>query len=119
MKTIGSSMHGRPNKSHHYVHHLNQIQIVPINEFMSSLIIANISRHHQGTYTCMASSPIATTNVSAFLSVKATPQWLLKPADQNSVAGESLTLDCQTSGQPPPVIRWKFLKNEVHYFGFF
>lgn len=67
----------------------------------------------------MASSPIATTNVSAFLSVKATPQWLLKPADQNSVAGESLTLDCQTSGQPPPVIRWKFLKNEVHYFGFF
>ncbi|OTF77837.1 cell adhesion molecule-like protein [Euroglyphus maynei] len=81
---------------------------------MSSLIIANISRHHQGTYTCMASSPIATTNVSEFLSVKATPQWLLKPVDQDSVSGESLTLDCQTSGQPPPVIRWKFLKNEPY-----
>lgn len=61
----------------------------------------------------MASSPVATTNQSAFLSVKAAPLWLLKPSDRNSIAGESLTLNCQTSGQPPPVIRWKFLKNEV------
>ncbi|KPM07294.1 cell adhesion molecule-like protein 11, partial [Sarcoptes scabiei] len=111
-----SSMFKSPgNQNHqHYYDYLNQIQIVSINDFMSSLIINNISRHHQGTYVCMASSPIATTNISAYLTVKASPMWLLKPVDRVAIAGESLTLDCQTSGQPQPVIRWKFLKNEPY-----
>lgn len=116
-----SSMFKSPgNQNHqHYYDYLNQIQIVSINDFMSSLIINNISRHHQGTYVCMASSPIATTNISAYLTVKASPMWLLKPVDRVAIAGESLTLDCQTSGQPQPVIRWKFLKNEVEFRVFF
>ena len=92
---------------------IDHIQIVSIANFMSTLTIANISRQHQGMYTCVASSPVATTNVSAFLSVRAAPQWRLRPADRNAISGDSLTLDCQTSGQPSPVTRWKFLKNEV------
>lgn len=93
--------------------YLNHIQIVSIKDFMSSLIITNITRHHQGVYTCVASSPVAMTNVSAYLSVRATPRWLLKPVDQHSIVGHSLTLDCQASGQPLPVTRWKYIKNEV------
>ena len=92
---------------------IDHIKIVEINNFMSTLTIANISRQHQGLYTCVASSPIGVTNVSAFLSVRAAPQWRLRPADRNAIAGDSLTLNCQTSGQPSPVTRWKFLKNEV------
>lgn len=92
---------------------LAHVQIVSIKDFISSLIIANITRHHQGSYTCVASSPVATTNVTTYLSVRAAPLWRLKPADRNSIAGDSLTLDCQTSGEPAPVTRWKFVKNEV------
>ena len=92
---------------------IKHIQIVPINSYMSTLTFTNISRQHQGLYTCVASSPVATTNVSAYLSVRAAPQWRLRPADRNAIAGDSLTLDCQTAGQPSPVTRWKFLKNEV------
>jgi len=92
---------------------IDHIQIVNINNFMSTLTIGNISRQHQGLYTCVASSPVATTNVSAYLTVRAAPAWRLRPADRNAIAGESLTLDCQTAGQPSPVTRWKFLKNEV------
>lgn len=88
---------------------LDHIQIVQIANFMSTLTIANISRMHAGLYTCVAASPVSTTHVSARLSVRAAPQWRLKPADRLAVAGDSLTLDCQTSGQPPPVTRWKFL----------
>lgn len=94
--------------------HLNHIQIVSIKDFMSSLIIANITRHHQGVYTCVASSPVTLTNVSAYLTVRATPRWLLKPADQHSVVGRSLILNCQATGEPLPVTRWKFIKNEVN-----
>lgn len=95
----------------------DQIQIVSINDFMSSLVIANISRYHQGIYTCVASSPVATTNVSAHLTVRAAPHWRLKPVDHNAMAGESLTLDCQSSGQPQPIIRWKFARSEQAYGG--
>lgn len=98
---------------------MEHIQIVQIANFMSTLTIANISRVHAGLYTCVAASPVSTTNVSAYMSVKAAPQWRLKPADRLALAGDSLTLDCQTSGQPPPVTRWKFLKNEVSFFVLF
>lgn len=94
---------------------VDQIQIVSINDFMSSLVIANISRYHQGIYTCVASSPVATTNVSAHLTVRAAPHWRLKPVDHNAMAGESLTLDCQSSGQPQPIIRWKFARSDQTY----
>ena len=111
----GGQSHGRESSSHSSPkpERIDHIQIVQIANFMSTLTIANISRQHQGLYTCVASSPVATTNVSAYLSVRAAPQWRLRPADRNAIAGDSLTLDCQTAGQPSPVTRWKFLKNEV------
>lgn len=122
-KGNGASSSSASHQQHHPGHHrtsniepvstidfvLAQMQIVPIQDFMSSLLISNISRHHQGTYTCAATSPVASANVSAFLTVRALPQWRLKPRDHRALADRPLTLDCQASGQPPPVIRWKFV----------
>ncbi|GIY89047.1 hypothetical protein CEXT_353861 [Caerostris extrusa] len=46
------------------------IQIVPITDFVSSLIINHVSRHHSGNYTCFASNNAAATNYTATMVVK-------------------------------------------------
>lgn len=87
------------------------VQVVSINEFISSLIIANISRYHKGNYTCVASSSVSTTNFTATMTVKAAPMWVIKPYDRYSISGtQRVRFECQTFGFPHPVIRWKFLK---------
>ncbi|GFQ89266.1 down syndrome cell adhesion molecule homolog [Trichonephila clavata] len=88
------------------------IQIVPITDFVSSLIINHVSRHHSGNYTCFASNNAAATNYTATMVVKAPPVWVIKPSDQSALEGISVTFDCQAEGQPRPVVRWKFGKGE-------
>jgi len=89
------------------------VQVVSINEFISSLIIANISRYHKGNYTCVASSNVATTNFTATMTVRAAPMWIIKPYDRYSISGTSVRFECQTFGYPQPVIRWKFIKTNA------
>ncbi|KAG8201070.1 hypothetical protein JTE90_002743 [Oedothorax gibbosus] len=88
------------------------IQIVPITDFVSSLIINHVSRHHSGNYTCFASNSAAATNYTATMVVKAPPVWVIKPSDQSALEGISVTFDCQAEGQPRPVVRWKFGKDD-------
>nr|XP_042899471.1 Down syndrome cell adhesion molecule homolog [Parasteatoda tepidariorum] len=88
------------------------IQIVPITDFVSSLIINHVSRHHSGNYTCFASNSAAATNYTATMIVKAPPVWVIKPSDQSALEGMSVTFDCQAEGQPRPVVRWKFGKED-------
>ncbi|CAG2112339.1 unnamed protein product, partial [Medioppia subpectinata] len=87
-----------------------EIQIMSINEFISSLIISNISRYHKGNYTCVASSDVATTNFTAVMAVRAAPVWIVKPADRHAITGQSILFDCQSNGYPQPVTRWKFIR---------
>ncbi|XP_054158871.1 cell adhesion molecule DSCAM-like [Oppia nitens] len=91
----------------------SDIQIVSINEFISSLIISNIRYYHRGNYTCVASSAQLTTtstNFTATMRVRAAPQWIVRPADRHTLVGQSLVMDCQSSGYPQPVTRWKFIR---------
>src|SRR6185437_2177696 len=93
------------------------LQIVSINEFISSLIISNISRYHKGNYTCVASSDVSSTNFTAIMTVRAAPQWIVKPADRHAVVGQPALFDCQSTGFPQPVTRWKFIRVSAQMSG--
>lgn len=108
------------------------IQVLNIKEFISSLIITNITRRHRGVYTCLATTPNTSTNCTARMEVKAPPKWLIKPSNHiaitqpNSVKlikdseqvttgiTSSVRFDCLASGNPTPVIRWKYLRFKYH-----
>ncbi|KAH9419282.1 hypothetical protein DERP_005789 [Dermatophagoides pteronyssinus] len=108
-----------------------QIQVLNIKEFISSLIITNITRRHQGVYTCLATTPNTSSNRTAIMRVKAPPKWLIKPANKVAITQPTINplipldnsmmmmsnhpntmirFDCLASGNPTPVIRWKFLR---------
>lgn len=115
----------------------SHIQVLNIKEFISSLIITNITRRHQGVYTCLATTPNTRTNCTARMEVKAPPKWLIKPSNQIAITAQpinmakdqlhdnepssssatittSVRFDCLASGNPTPVIRWKFLRPKYH-----
>ncbi|KPM07346.1 Immunoglobulin domain containing protein 7 [Sarcoptes scabiei] len=127
------------------------VQVLSIKEFISSLIISNLTRRHQGVYTCLATTPNTRSNRTAVMRVKAPPKWLIKPSNQVAITRsfslindqsllssspssslsssssssslssafasaqhltESVRFDCLASGNPTPVIRWKFLRSK-------
>nr|ASU04349.1 Dscam7 [Mesobuthus martensii] len=84
------------------------IQVVSITDFVSSLIINTVKRHHTGNYTCVASNAATSVNYTARMVVRASPKWTIKPTDQSALAGMPVTFDCQADGEPKPVVRWKY-----------
>lgn len=93
---------------------------------------------HQGAYTCLASTPYISINRTAMMRVKVPPKWLIKPSNKVAITWPTFTtadsmlnhqpllsgthhldgnvhhhlvrFDCLASGNPMPVIRWKFLR---------
>ena len=86
----------------------NNISIVSITEFVSSLIINRLDRSFAGNYTCVASSKTAgSVNYTARMFVRGKPLWILKPTSQTAISGTSVRFDCLADGFPQPIIRWK------------
>ncbi|CAN8008838.1 unnamed protein product, partial [Ixodes pacificus] len=83
------------------------VQVVPISDFVSNLIIDKVARHHSGNYTCTATNAAASANHTARMVVRALPRWTIRPTDLATVVGSSVTFDCQAEGEPQPVVRWK------------
>ncbi|CAN7939758.1 unnamed protein product, partial [Ixodes hexagonus] len=83
------------------------VQVVPINDFVSNLIIDRVARHHSANYTCTATNAAASASHTARMLVRALPRWTIRPTDLAAVVGSSVTLDCQAEGEPEPVVRWK------------
>ncbi|KAL4705617.1 hypothetical protein ACJJTC_018739 [Scirpophaga incertulas] len=75
-------------------------------DFFSNLVFKEVSAHHSGLYTCVASNSAAKVNYTAELVVKVSPKWVVEPKDEAVLAGESLVLHCQTSGSPTPQVTW-------------
>ncbi|XP_022253159.1 Down syndrome cell adhesion molecule-like protein Dscam2 isoform X3 [Limulus polyphemus] len=93
------------------------MRIVSISEFILSLIIDTVDRHHNGNYTCEARNKAASVNISAAMFVRASPRWRIKPTETRVVLSQLVRLDCQADGQPNPVIRWKYSRKRgsSHY----
>lgn len=80
------------------------------------LVIKNAEAGHAGTYRCVASNRIGTTNTSALASVQAPKEEVAKEGaepfftkglvDQWLDRGETLTFHCEVTGDPQPEIKW-------------
>ncbi|XP_041734387.1 roundabout homolog 2 isoform X3 [Coregonus clupeaformis] len=73
----------------------------------NSLRLTRVRGEDEGTYTCMSENSVGKTEASAMLQVHVPPQITIKPQDQISAQGRSVTFRCGTRGNPSPAIFWK------------
>ncbi|XP_022661516.1 Down syndrome cell adhesion molecule-like protein 1 homolog isoform X3 [Varroa destructor] len=94
----------------------NNVQLSNPSEYSSFLTINNVTRAYTGNYTCVANNNAAVSNYTAMLLVKAPPRWKIAPRDMSAIMSTSITFDCQAEGEPDPVVRWKYAKDEASDF---
>ncbi|XP_036379600.1 roundabout homolog 2-like isoform X2 [Megalops cyprinoides] len=73
----------------------------------SVLRIKKASAGDQGTFTCVAENRMGKIEASATLTVRAAPQFVVRPRDQIVAQGRTVTFPCETKGNPQPAIFWQ------------
>ncbi|KAJ8266718.1 hypothetical protein GJAV_G00133930 [Gymnothorax javanicus] len=73
----------------------------------SLLRIKKASAADQGTYTCVAENRMGKTEASASLTVRAAPQFVVRPRDQIVAQGRTASFPCETKGNPQPAVFWQ------------
>ncbi|XP_074155873.1 roundabout homolog 2 isoform X2 [Sminthopsis crassicaudata] len=61
----------------------------------------------EGTYTCVAENRVGRVEASATLTVRAPPQFVVRPRDQIVAQGQTVTFPCETKGNPQPAVFWQ------------
>ncbi|XP_072182699.1 roundabout homolog 2 isoform X5 [Excalfactoria chinensis] len=61
----------------------------------------------EGTYTCIAENRVGKVEASATLTVRAPPQFVVRPRDQIVSQGRTVTFPCETKGNPQPAVFWQ------------
>uniref|UniRef100_A0A8C6Y7H2 Roundabout guidance receptor 2 n=1 Tax=Naja naja TaxID=35670 RepID=A0A8C6Y7H2_NAJNA len=61
----------------------------------------------EGTYTCIAENRVGKVESSATLTVRAPPQFVVRPRDQIAAQGRTVTFPCETKGNPQPAVFWQ------------
>ncbi|XP_064208871.1 roundabout homolog 2-like isoform X4 [Anguilla rostrata] len=61
----------------------------------------------QGTFTCVAENRMGKAEASATLTVRAAPQFVVRPRDQIVAQGRTATFPCETKGNPQPAVFWQ------------
>ncbi|XP_014018462.2 roundabout homolog 2 isoform X3 [Salmo salar] len=82
----------------------------------NSLRLTGVREEDEGTYTCMSENSVGKTEASAMLQVHVPPQIAIKPRDQISAQGRSVTFRCGTRGNPSPAIFWKKEGSQILLF---
>uniref|UniRef100_A0A4W3HGG3 Peroxidasin n=1 Tax=Callorhinchus milii TaxID=7868 RepID=A0A4W3HGG3_CALMI len=70
------------------------------------LYIRNVVQADGGQYTCHANNNQDSIQATAFIIIKAPPQFTVLPQDQAVVEGHSVDFHCEAQGNPTPVIAW-------------
>ncbi|KAJ8349071.1 hypothetical protein SKAU_G00276600 [Synaphobranchus kaupii] len=73
----------------------------------SLLRIKKASAGDQGTFTCVAENRMGKAEASATLTVRAAPQFVVRPRDQIVAQGRTATFPCETKGNPQPAVFWQ------------
>ncbi|KAG5844713.1 hypothetical protein ANANG_G00165450 [Anguilla anguilla] len=73
----------------------------------SLLRIRKASAGDQGTFTCVAENRMGKAEASATLTVRAAPQFVVRPRDQIVAQGRTATFPCETKGNPQPAVFWQ------------
>ncbi|NP_001401967.1 roundabout homolog 2 isoform 2 precursor [Rattus norvegicus] len=61
----------------------------------------------EGTYVCIAENRVGKVEASATLTVRAPPQFVVRPRDQIVAQGRTVTFPCETKGNPQPAVFWQ------------
>ncbi|XP_038215999.1 leucine-rich repeats and immunoglobulin-like domains protein 3 [Zerene cesonia] len=74
----------------------------------SVLMIPDVSHSDSGKYQCVVSNKFGTTYSSkAKMNIVTFPRFLKTPTNVTVKTGETVTLNCAATGDPPPEISWK------------
>uniref|UniRef100_A0A8C5PGT8 Roundabout guidance receptor 2 n=1 Tax=Leptobrachium leishanense TaxID=445787 RepID=A0A8C5PGT8_9ANUR len=61
----------------------------------------------EGTYTCIAENRVGKVEATAALTVRAPPQFVVRPRDQIVAQSRTATFPCETKGNPQPAVFWQ------------
>ncbi|XP_024910963.1 roundabout homolog 2 isoform X10 [Cynoglossus semilaevis] len=61
----------------------------------------------EGVFTCVAENRVGKLEASATLTVRAPPQFVIRPRDQIVAQGRTATFPCETKGNPQPAVFWQ------------
>ncbi|XP_037402436.1 roundabout homolog 2 isoform X5 [Pygocentrus nattereri] len=71
------------------------------------LRIKKASAGDEGTFTCVAENRVGKVEASATLTVRAPPQFVIRPRDQIVAQGRMASFPCKTKGNPQPAVFWQ------------
>uniref|UniRef100_A0A8C0Y7M2 Roundabout, axon guidance receptor, homolog 2 (Drosophila) n=2 Tax=Cyprinus carpio TaxID=7962 RepID=A0A8C0Y7M2_CYPCA len=71
------------------------------------LRIKKAAASDEGTFTCVAENRVGKTEASATLTVRAAPQFVIRPRDQIVAQGRTASFPCETKGNPQPAVFWQ------------
>ncbi|KAK3531873.1 hypothetical protein QTP70_033954, partial [Hemibagrus guttatus] len=71
------------------------------------LRIKKASTTDEGTFTCVAENRVGKVEASGTLTVRAPPQFVIRPRDQIVAQGRTATFPCETKGNPQPAVFWQ------------
>uniref|UniRef100_A0A8C1T7Z9 Roundabout guidance receptor 3 n=1 Tax=Cyprinus carpio TaxID=7962 RepID=A0A8C1T7Z9_CYPCA len=73
----------------------------------NSLRLIRVRAEDEGTYTCVTENSVGKTEASAVLQVHVPPQIDVRPQDQVTAQGRTITFQCGTQGNPLPAVFWQ------------
>uniref|UniRef100_A0A8C5N7R3 Roundabout, axon guidance receptor, homolog 2 (Drosophila) n=1 Tax=Gouania willdenowi TaxID=441366 RepID=A0A8C5N7R3_GOUWI len=71
------------------------------------LRVKKASVNDEGVFTCVAENRVGKLEASATLTVRAAPQFVIRPRDQIVSQGRTATFPCETKGNPQPAVFWQ------------
>uniref|UniRef100_A0A3B3UFK8 Roundabout, axon guidance receptor, homolog 3 (Drosophila) n=1 Tax=Poecilia latipinna TaxID=48699 RepID=A0A3B3UFK8_9TELE len=70
----------------------------------------------EGTYTCVSENSVGKAEASGTLQVHVPPQIVVRPRDQITAPGRTVTFLCGTKGNPPPAVFWQKEGSQILLF---
>ncbi|XP_062870679.1 roundabout homolog 3 [Trichomycterus rosablanca] len=82
----------------------------------NSLRLTQVRAEDEGTYTCVSENSVGKAEASGTLQVHVPPQIVVRPRDQISALGRTVTFLCGTKGNPPPAVFWQKEGSQILMF---
>uniref|UniRef100_A0AAR2LS94 Roundabout, axon guidance receptor, homolog 3 (Drosophila) n=1 Tax=Pygocentrus nattereri TaxID=42514 RepID=A0AAR2LS94_PYGNA len=82
----------------------------------NNLRLTQVRAEDEGTYTCVSENSVGKAEASGTLQVHVPPQIVIRPRDQISAPGRTVTFLCGTKGNPPPAVFWQKEGSQILLF---
>uniref|UniRef100_A0A672JJU2 Roundabout, axon guidance receptor, homolog 3 (Drosophila) n=1 Tax=Salarias fasciatus TaxID=181472 RepID=A0A672JJU2_SALFA len=82
----------------------------------NSLRLSQVKAEDEGSYTCVSENSVGKAEASGVLQVHVPPQIVVRPRDQITAPGRTVTFLCGTKGNPPPAVFWQKEGSQILLF---